>query len=77
MSLYLDTRHKSSVAIGICDRCARKFPLEDLVADGDQPGLRVCQSFGCWDELDPYKLPARRTEDISLRYPRPEEPLES
>lgn len=69
MSLYL-----GKVIPAICDRCHRKVPLSSLVADGDSPGLRVCESK-CRDELDPYKLPARKTEDISLRYPRPEEPL--
>ncbi len=27
---------------------------------------------GCRDELDPYRLPARKTERINLRFPRPD-----
>jgi len=27
------------------------------------------------DDYDPYRLPARETEDITLRYPRPDIPL--
>lgn len=39
--------------------------------DGNSAGLRVCGE-GCWDTLDPYRLPARKTEKISLRFPRPD-----
>lgn len=73
MPLYLDTRGKASVAVGICDRCSRKFPLGELMADRNSPGLRVCREDN--DALDPWRLPARRTEDITLRYPRPDESL--
>ena len=38
-------------------------------------GLKVCTE-DCADLLDPYRKPARRAENISLRYPRPDEPLE-
>jgi len=79
MSLYLDTRGQPVATIGICDRCRLKRPLSRLVADGNAPGLRVCGDKGkrgCRDELDPYRLPARRTEDISVQYPRPDEPLD-
>jgi len=31
----------------------------------------VCDQ-GCRDELDPYRLPARKTERINLRFPRPD-----
>jgi hypothetical protein len=73
MSLYLDTRGQTTVAIGVCDRCKMKRPLACLVEDGDAPGLRVCPE--CSDELDPYKLPARQAENIGLQYPRPDEDL--
>jgi hypothetical protein len=69
MSLFL-TRGP----IGICDRCHTKKYLRDLKPDGDSPGLRVCS--GCWDSKDRYKLPPRQTEDISLRFIRPDERLE-
>lgn len=70
MPRYVDTRGKTSVAIGICDRCKFAFPLVDLEADRNSPGLRVCRADN--DLYDPYRLPARKSEDISLRYPRPD-----
>ena len=39
--------------------------------DPNFPGLKVCQQ-GCADEKDPYRLPARKTERITLQYPRPD-----
>lgn len=75
MSLFLDTRGLSTVAIGICDRCKMKVPLAKMRSDGNSPGLRVCDKPGCWDNFDPWRLPARRPEDITLRFPRPEESL--
>lgn len=75
MSLFLDTRGLSTVAIGICDRCKMKVPLARMRSDGNSPGLRVCDKPGCWDHFDPWRLPARRPEDITLRFPRPEESL--
>lgn len=74
MALFLDTRGKSSLAVGICGRCKMKRASVDLRPDGDRPGLIVCGE-GCSDQLDPYKLPARRSENISVQYPRPDEDL--
>lgn len=77
MPLYLKPSHKgNTVAIAICDRCHRKVPYDELRPDGNSPGLRVCGKPGCYDVKDPYRLPARKTENISLRYPRPDEELE-
>ena len=73
MSVYLDTRGNSSLAIGICGRCSRKFPIGDLVSDPNAPGLKVCLKDR--DDFDPYRLPARQTENIALRYARPDTPL--
>lgn len=70
---YLNTRGQSSLAIAVCDRCRLKMPLTALSADRNAPGLRVCRE--CNDELDPYRLPARAPEDITLVYPRPDEPI--
>jgi hypothetical protein len=39
--------------------------------DPNFPGLRVCDQ-GCADQKDPYRLPARQTEKIALRFPRPD-----
>lgn len=74
MSLYLDTRGLTSLAIGICDRCKMKRPIVDLQPDVNTPGTRVCNQ-GCADRYDPWRLPARVTEDITVRYPRPDEDI--
>jgi hypothetical protein len=66
------------IAIAVCSRCGRKRPYTALGPDINFHGLRVCQdpppgTWGsCADQLDPYRLPARQTEAISLRYPRPD-----
>lgn len=70
MSLYLDTTGKASLAIAICDRCSVKYAWSDLGPDPNSPGLRVCKE--CTDELDPYRLPARATETITLLWARPD-----
>lgn len=73
MSLYLDTSGQASRAVAVCDRCHTKVAYSKLVADGNSPGLRVCPE--CSDRLDPWRLPARRSEDITLRHPRPDDAL--
>ena len=74
MPLYLPVKLRTTVTIAVCDRCKRKMYLSQLRADGNSPGLRVCAD--CWDTKDPWRLPARKTENINVRYPRPDEPLE-
>jgi hypothetical protein len=71
MPIYLDTRGLASVAIAVCDRCKMKRPFVTLGPDFNFPGLRVCDQ-GCRDNMDPYRLPARQTERINLRFPRPD-----
>lgn len=71
MPRFLDTSGYASIAIGVCDRCKMKRPLSSLGPDSNFPGLRVCDQ-GCKDEFDPYRLPARKTERIALRFPRPD-----
>lgn len=73
MPVFLDTRGKSSLGIAICGRCSRKFPIGELYADPNVPGLRVCRDD--LDHLDPYRLPPRGTEDITLQHPRPDTPI--
>ena len=72
MPVFLDTRDLASVAIGVCDRCKMKVAFVTLVSDPNFPGLRVCEERGCRDQFDPYRLPARKTERINLRFPRPD-----
>ena len=74
MAIFLDTEGYSDIAIAICDRCKLKRPHAVMRNDPNFPGLKVCQE-GCADEKDPYRLPARKTEKITLQYPRPDQPL--
>ena len=73
MSLYIVPHGEGTVAIAICGRCSMKVPYSKLVADGDKPGLRVCPE--CSDHMDPWRLPARMSENITLKFPRPDESL--
>lgn len=49
-----------------------KVYYADLVKDPNN-GLMVCEN--CCDALDPWRLPAKRTEEISLQHPRPDTEL--
>ena len=70
MPLFIDTRGKTSLGIGICGRCSRKFPLEELRPDPNSPGLRVCKDD--LDDLDPWRLSPRESDQITLEFPRPD-----
>jgi len=70
MPVYLDTRGNSVLSVAICDRCSRKFPYGELVSDPNFPGMRVCKDD--LDNFDPWRLPALPTENIALRFPRPD-----
>ena len=70
MPIYLDTSGNSIISVGICDRCNRKFAYTDLMPDPNFPGMRVCKDDV--DNFDPWRLPARQTENITLRHPRPD-----
>lgn len=71
MPRFLDTLGYSDIAIAVCDRCKMKRAHSVMRADPNFPGLQVCDQ-GCADQLDPYRLPARQTERIQLRFPRPD-----
>lgn len=73
MSRYLDTRGRSTLGIALCGRCSRKFSLDDLSPDPNSPGLMVCSADR--DAFDPYRLPARQADNITLRFVRPDDPL--
>jgi len=75
MSIWLDTRGRSTLGIGICDRCSRKMSLTELMSDPNSPGLRVCRED--LDQLDPYRLPPRQPDQITLPFVRPDTPLNS
>lgn len=70
MPIFLDTRGKTTLAIGVCDRCNEKFSLMDLYEDPNSPGLRVCLEDR--DHFDPWRLPPRQTENITPPFTRPD-----
>ena len=70
MPIFIDPSGRSTFGLGVCARCWRKFSLEDLHSDPNSPGLKVC--IDDLDDYDPYRLPARRTEDVTLRFYRPD-----
>lgn len=71
MPRFLDTLGGSDIAIFICDRCKMKRAHSTAQTDPNFPGLLVCDQ-GCADEKDPYRLAARQTERITIRFPRPD-----
>lgn len=75
MPKFLDTTGNSDIAIFVCDRCKMKRAHSEARNDPNFPGLLVCGQ-GCADEKDPYRLPARQTERITIRFPRPDLPLD-
>ena len=72
MSLYLPVNLKGSAAIATCPRCTFKMQHDDMVQD---PNTKVWMCKECADLYDPWRLPARPPENISLRHPRPDEEL--
>lgn len=70
MPLFLDTRGRSTLGIGVCARCGIKMSLDDLMPDPNAPGLRCCRDD--LDQLDPYRLPPRESDNLLLFYPRPD-----
>lgn len=73
MPRWLNTRGRPTLGIGVCGRCGIKMPLDKLSPDPNYPGLRVCDKDK--DNFDPYRLPARQPEKISLPFTRPDTPI--
>ena len=73
-SLYLPPKVVGgSMAIGVCQRCNKKMYIGDMVKDPNN-GMWVCKADQ--DLYDPWRLPARRAEDISVQHPRTDETIE-
>lgn len=70
MPVFLNTRGRSKLSIVICGRCSEKFPYDEVQEDPNYPGLYVCKDD--LDKFDPWRLPARATEDITLEHARPD-----
>lgn len=73
MPRFIDPEGRSTFGIGICARCARKFSLDDLYSDPNSPGLKVCVED--MDQYDPYRLPPPPSDQIALRFNRPDSDL--
>jgi NAD-dependent SIR2 family protein deacetylase len=69
VSLYLPVRAKGSAAIAVCYRCSKKTYMDDLKKD---PNNNQWFCPECVDIYDPWRLPARQAENISLDHPRPD-----
>lgn len=74
MSKFLDTTGRSTLGIGLCARCSRKFSLDDLQPDPNYPNLMVCRDDT--DNYDPYRLAPRGPDKIVLPFVRPDESVE-
>ena len=72
--IFLNPKGRATYGIALCGRCSRKFFLDELYPDPNTPGLMVC--IADLDVLDPYRLPARQTENITLPFIRPDIPLD-
>lgn len=65
MSLYLSPRSVGgTVAIAVCERCGMKKYRGELEKDPNN-GLSVCSA--CKDDFDPWRKPARPTENIAVK----------
>ena len=71
MPRFLNTLGNAVLSVAVCDRCKMKRAHVELRPDPNFPGLQVCGQ-GCADDKDPYRLPARKTERITIRFPRPD-----
>ena len=73
MPRYLRPASHGKTTVAVCGRCGFKMYRSELRPDRNAPGLLVCD--GCNDLKDPYRLPAPKPENITVMYPRPDEPL--
>lgn len=58
-----------SMAVTLCPRCGLKYYYGELKQD---PNTKVWMCEGCVDIYDPWRLPARHAENITLLRPRPD-----
>ena len=56
----------------VCPRCHFRMNYKDTVKDPNNQ-LHVCAK--CKDVYDPWRKPARKTEKISLNYPRTDDEI--
>lgn len=73
MSWFLNPTGHATYGIGICARCQQKFFIDELFDDPNVPGLKVCRDD--IDQLDPYRLPPRPPDPLTLLFTRPDVPV--
>lgn len=73
--VFLNTTGNQTLGIGICSRCQFRFPLGELQDDPNIPNFKVCRADR--DDFDPYRMPARSPDIITLPFVRPDTPLET
>lgn len=59
-------------SLGICGRCNYQCKYEELREDGNIKGLWVCRREGCYDTIDPFRLPPPPADAIALGHARPD-----
>lgn len=72
---FIDTRGEPTLGIVVCQRCQTKRKLADVIEDGNIKKFYVCKpeiSRGCWDQYDPFRLPAPPPDDYRLPFVRPD-----
>ena len=69
---YLPVKTSGSAAIAICPRCHFKRYYDEMRQD---PNTKVYMCGSCIDIYDPWRLPARPPEKISLEHPRKDDEL--
>lgn len=62
------TLGKNILSPAICDRCRLRGDAASMIHDPNSPGLFVHRD--CADEYDPWRLPPRISEDITIPHPR-------
>lgn len=73
MPRFLDTRGQPTLNVSLCARCGIKMPAAKLSPDPNSPGLLVCAKDR--DRFDPYRLPPRQPDQISVPFVRPDTDL--
>lgn len=70
MPVWLPHNDGPNIATAYCQRCTHKRQYADLRQDPND--LNYYCRFGCIDIFDPWRLPTRTTENISLEHARPQ-----
>lgn len=67
MSRFLDTRGERYLSPYICDRCSLRGKFSEMVND---PDTNLWVHRDCADESDPWRLPPRVSDNVTVPNPR-------